>query len=62
MKVSQIVSAIDIAHRYRAKISNCKNALQWELMQSGETQKAEYLRKDIKENEEALGKFLDEEI
>lgn len=59
MKVSQIVSAVDIAHRYRAKINNCKNALQWELMQSGETQKAEWLRKEIKENEEALGKHLD---
>ena len=62
MKVSQIVSAVDIAHRYRAKISNCKNALQWELMKSGETQKAEFLRKEIKENEDALGKFLDCEV
>ena len=62
MKVSQIVSVVDIAHRYKARISNCKNALQWELMQSGETQKAEWLRKEIKDNEEALGKFLDEEI
>lgn len=62
MKVSQIISAVDITQRYRAKISNCQNALQWELMQSGETQKAEWLRKEIKENEDALGKFLDEEV
>lgn len=62
MKVSQIVSAVDIAHRYRAKISNCKNVLQWELMQSGETEKAEWLRKEIKENEDALKKHLDVEV
>lgn len=62
MKVSQIITAVDVVRKYRNKIASCHNALNWELMQSGETQKAEWIRKELKESEEALGKFLDEEV
>lgn len=62
MKVSQIISVVDIANRYRQKINICKNELKWELISCGETQRAEWLRKEIKENEDCLGKFLNEVI
>lgn len=62
MKVKQIIAAVDITNRYRQRIKACKNELDWELMSSGETEKAEILRKEIKEQEESLGKFLDCEV
>ena len=62
MKVSQIVSVVDIANRYRQRINVCKDELKWELIGSGETKRAEWLRKEIKEQETDLGKFLDEEV
>ena len=62
MKVSQIISAVDITNRYRQRIKACKNELNWELMSTGESEKADWLRKEIKEQEESLGKFLDCEV
>ena len=62
MKVSQIVTVIDITNRYRQQIKACKNELNWELISTGESEKADWLRKEIKEQETALGKFLDCEV
>lgn len=62
MKVSQIVSAYDIAQNYRNRINDCKQALKWELISSGETQRAEWLRKEIEKQKEALNKHLDCEV
>ena len=62
MKVSTITNIIDKYTFYKAKIRNDKDRLQWELMSSGETEKTVKLRKQIKQDEESLGKYLDSEI
>lgn len=62
MKVKQIVDVIDKYSLYKTKISNDKNRLFWEQLSNGETDKTVQLRKQIKDDEQALGKFLDEEV
>ena len=62
MKVSTITTVIDKYLFYKTKIHADKDRLQWELMSSGETEKTVKLRKQIKQDEESLGKFLDEEV
>ena len=62
MKVSQIIAVVDITDRYRKRIKAIKNELRWELTSCGETERAQWLRQEIKENEESLGKFLNEEV
>ena len=62
MKVSVITNIIDRYTFYKVKIGNDKDRLQWELMSTGETDKTDKLRKQIKQDEENLGKFLDEEV
>lgn len=62
MKVSVITNIIDKYTFYKTKIHAEKNHLQWELMSSGETEKTDKLRKQIKQDEESLGKYLDSEV
>ena len=62
MKVSTITNIIDRYTFYKTKIRNDKDRLQWELMSSGETEKTVKLRKQIKQDEESLGKYLDSEV
>lgn len=62
MKVSAITNIIDKYLFYKTKIHADKDRLQWELMSSGETEKTVKLRKQIKADEQALGKFLNEEV
>ena len=62
MKVSQITNIIDTYGFYKAKIHADKERLQWELMSTGESEKTERLKKQIKQDKESLGKYLDEEI
>lgn len=62
MKVSQITNIIDTYSFYKLKIHNDKDRLRWELMSTGETEKTVKLRKQIKQDEESLGKYLDEEV
>lgn len=62
MKVSKIVNIMNEYKFMFNKIQRDKTALNWELMNTGETEKTLRLRKQIALDEEALGKFLDEEI
>lgn len=62
MKVKQITNIIDTYSLYKTKISNDKNRLFWEQLSNGETDKTVKLRKQIKADEQALGKFMDEEV
>ena len=62
MKVSQITNIIDTYQLYKTKINADKNRLFWEELNNGETDKTEKLRKQIKQDEQALGKFMDEEV
>lgn len=62
MKVGQITQIIDTYRFYKTKIHQEKSALQWELLSTGETEKSEQLQKQIKADEDSLGKFLDEEV
>ena len=62
MKVIQIVKLINTYNAYQYKIQREKEKLQWELINTGETEKTEQLRKQIAIDEECLGKFLDMEV
>ena len=62
MLVKQIINIIDTYSLYKAKISNDKNRLFWEEISNGETEKTVKLRKQIKQDEQALGKYLNEEV
>lgn len=62
MKVRQIVNVIDTYTFYKLKIHADKDRLRWKLMSTGETEKTDRLQKQIKADEESLGKFLDEEV
>ena len=62
MKVKQIVAVIDTYNLYKTKISNDKTRLFWEQISNGESDKTLQLRKQIKADEESLGKYLDEEV
>lgn len=62
MKVSQITNIIDTYSLFKTKINADKDRLQWELMSTGETEKTVKLRKQIKQDEESLGKYLNEEV
>ena len=62
MKVKQITNIIDTYQFYKTKINADKNRLFWEEISNGETEKTAKLRKQIKADEDALGKFMDEEV
>ena len=62
MKVSKIVNIMNEYKFIFNKIQRDKTALNWELMNTGETEKTIKLRKQIERDEETLGRFLDEEI
>lgn len=62
MKVRQITNIFDKYTFYKTKIHADKDRLQWELMSTGETEKTVKLRKQIKQDEESLGKYLDSEV
>ena len=62
MKVSKIVNIMNEYKFMFNKIQRYKTALQWELINTGETEKTIKLRKQIEKDEETLGQFLDEEV
>ena len=62
MKVSKIVNIMNEYKFMFNKIQRDKTALQWELINTGETEKTIKLRKQIEKDEETLGQFLDEEV
>ena len=62
MKVSKIVNIMNEYKFMFNKIQRDKTALNWELMNTGETDKTIKLRRQIERDEETLGKFLDEEV
>lgn len=62
MKVKQITNIIDTYSMYKTKINADKNRLFWEQLNNGETDKTVKLRKQIKQDEESLGKYLNEEV
>ena len=62
MKVDRIITIVDTYNLYRAKSQRDKNALQWELISVGESEKAEKLRKQIKADADSFEKFRKEEV
>lgn len=62
MKVKQITNIIDTYNSLKAKISNDKNKLQWELMSTGESEKTDKLKHKLRMDEAELFHFLDCEV
>ena len=58
----QIINIVTQYNLYQNKIKRNKIALQWELMNTGETEQTKKLEKQIAIDEDSLGKFLDMEI
>ena len=62
MKVLQIVAPIEKYFIYKSRIEKYREALRWELIGTGESEKTEYYRKQIAVYEDNIGKLLDMEI
>ena len=62
MLVKQIVLPVERYFFYKTKIAKEKNALQWELINTGETETTEKMKQQIAIDEEKLGNLLDMEI
>ena len=62
MKVLQIVTPIEKYFIYKTRIEKYREALKWELIGTGESEKTEYYRKQIAVYEDNIGKLLDMEV
>ena len=62
MKVKQIIPPIEQYFICKTKIAKEKQALNWELINTGESEITEQIRKQIALDKESLGKFLDMEV
>ena len=62
MKVLQIITPIEKYFIYKSRIEKYREALRWELIGTGESEKTEYIRKQIAVYEDNIGKLLDMEV
>lgn len=62
MKVGRIVNIIQTYNSYYKQLKANENALFWELMGTGETEKTQQLRMKIKLDEDKFEKFKNEEV
>lgn len=58
----QIINVVEQYFIYKSRLKAHQNALRWELLSSGETEKANKLRELIKQDNEKIGQFLDLEV
>lgn len=58
----QIINVVEQYFAYKSKLNAHQNALRWELLSSGETDKASELQTMIEEDKKQIGQFLDLEV
>lgn len=58
----QIINIVEQYFAYKSRLNAHQNALRWELLSSGETEKASELQTMIEEDKKQIGQFLDLEI
>lgn len=58
----QIINIVEQYFAYKTKLNAHQNALKWELLSSGETDKASELQTMIEEDKKQIGQFLDLEV
>lgn len=58
----QIINTVEQYFAYKSKLNAHQNALRWELLSSGETEKARELQTMIDEDKKIIGQFLDMEV
>jgi len=58
----QIINTVEKYFFYKSKLNAHQDALKWELMTSGETEKASELQTMIDDDKKQIGQFLDLEV
>lgn len=55
----QIINVVEQYFIYKSRLKSHQNALRWELLSSGETERASELQTMIDEDKKIIGQFLD---
>lgn len=58
----QIINIVEQYFAYKTRLNAHQNALRWELLSSGETEKAKELKEAIIVDNEQIGQFLNLEV
>lgn len=58
----QIINVVEQYFIYKSKLKAHQNALRWELLSCGETDKSIELQTMIDEDKKTIGQFLDMEV
>lgn len=58
----QIINVVEQYFAYKSKLNAHRNALKWELLSSGKTEKASELQTMIEDDKKQIGQFLDLEV
>ena len=58
----QIINTVEKYLVYKSKLKAHQNALRWELLSSGKTEKASELQTMIDDDKKQIGQFLDMEV
>lgn len=58
----QIINTVEKYLVYKSRLNAHQNALRWELLSSGETERASELQAMIDEDKKIIGQFLDMEV
>lgn len=58
----QIINTVEQYFIYKSKLKAHQNALRWELLSCGETERATELQTMIDEDKKTIGQFLDMEV
>lgn len=58
----QIINTVEQYFIYKSKLNAHQNELKWELLSSGETERATELQTMIDEDKKQIGQFLDMEV
>lgn len=58
----QIINTVEQYFIYKSRLNAHQNALRWELLSSGETERASELQTMIDEDKKIIGQFLDMEV
>lgn len=58
----QIINVVEQYFAYKSKLNAHQNALRWELLSSGETEKARELQTMIEDDKKQIGQFLDMKV
>lgn len=58
----QIINVVEQYFIYKSRLKSHQNALRWELLSCGETDRAIELQTMIDEDKKTIGQFLDMEV